>query len=82
MLFGLNTLDKTIIEYLTEIESEIQDHDTLLILDTNIIAYLYKLHHGARAEFYNWTNPLKTQNRLAIPAWVANEYFNRVKENN
>lgn len=81
MLFGLNTLDKTIIEYLTEIESEIQDHDTLLILDTNIIAYLYKLHHGARAEFYNWTNPLKTQNRLAIPAWVANEYFNRVKEN-
>lgn len=81
MLFGLNTLDKTIIEYLTEIESEIQDNKTLLILDTNIIAYLYKLHHGARDEFYKWTNLLKTKNRLVIPAWAANEYFNRVKEN-
>ena len=78
MLFGNHKLDKTIDEHLGEIAQLANDPQTLVFLDTNILAYLYKLHIAARHEFFVWLDTVVGANRLAIPAWVASEYLCRV----
>jgi hypothetical protein len=78
MLFGHHQLDKTIDEHLGEVAGLANAPGTLVFLDTNILAYLYKLHTAARHEFFDWLNAVVGANRLAIPAWAASEYLSRV----
>lgn len=78
MLFGYHTFDKTIDEHQREIAALASDPQTLVFIDTNILAYLYKLHEAARREFFVWSDAVVTENRLAIPAWAASEYLSRV----
>lgn len=78
MLFGHHTFDKTIDEYLRDIAAIASDPQTLIFLDTNILAYLYKLHEAARDEFFMWSDKVVDANRLAIPGWAASEYLSRV----
>lgn len=78
MLFGHHLIDKTYDEHLADIASLAADPKTLVFLDTNIIAYLYKLHAAARLEFLRWTDALVSVKRLSIPAWSAGEYLSRV----
>lgn len=78
MLFGKHAIDKTIEEHVTEIAELADDPQTLIILDTNILTYLYKLHAAARQEFFQWSDSVATANRLVIPAWAASEYLSRV----
>lgn len=78
MLFGHHTLDRTVEEHLSDIATLASDPQTLVFIDTNILAYLYKLHDAARQEFFAWTDGLVSANRLAVPAWAANEYLARV----
>ena len=78
MLFGNHTVDKTMVEHLREIAALASDPQTLVFLDTNIIAYLYKLHEAARQEFFVWSDSIATTNRLVVPAWAASEYLSRV----
>lgn len=82
MLFGYNLIDKTKDEYLREIATMARDPKTLIFLDTNILAYLYKLHAAARLEFFVWAESVLKANRLRIPAWSAGEYLSRVKTRN
>lgn len=78
MLFGHHTVDKTMDEHLREIAALASDPHTLVFLDTNILAYLYKLHEAARQEFFTWLDSAVAAGRLAIPAWAASEYLSRV----
>ncbi|MFZ6798166.1 PIN-like domain-containing protein [Undibacterium sp. Di24W] len=78
MSLGMNLLKKTKDEYLKEIANLVRDEKTLIFFDTNILAYLYKLHGAARNEFFIWTDSILTEERLCIPAWSANEYLSRV----
>jgi hypothetical protein len=79
MQFGNNLINKTKDECLEEIAALASDPKTLVFFDTNIIAYLYKLHTAARLEFFGWTDNVISQQRLNIPAWSASEYLARVK---
>jgi len=74
VLFGHNIYPKTIEEHLDNIAHLLKNEKTLFFLDTNILAYLYKLHEAARQEFYDWAEPLVKSNRLKIPMWSAQEY--------
>ena len=79
MLLGLNHIDLTTEEYLAQCADLVSDKKTLVFLDTNILAYLYKLHEAARKEFHTWLASLKQDQRLFIPSWAATEYLSRVK---
>ena len=57
MLFGHHTFDKTIDEHLREVAALASDPQTIVFLDTNILAYLYKLHEAARREFFVSLHP-------------------------
>ncbi|WP_374005502.1 PIN-like domain-containing protein [Delftia lacustris] len=81
MLFGQYVIDKTIEEYVKEIADLASDPKTLIFIDTNIVAYLYKLHEAARREFFAWSDRIAAEGRLVIPAWAANEYLSRVTSN-
>ncbi|WP_146144108.1 PIN-like domain-containing protein [Photobacterium phosphoreum] len=78
MRLGHYELDTTIDEYQKLLNDIASDEKTLVYLDTNILAYMYKLHANARKEFYNWVGVLKNKQRIFIPNWAANEYSNRV----
>lgn len=78
MLFGQYAIDKTIEEYVQTIADLASDPQTLIFIDTNVIAYLYKLHEAARREFFAWSDGIAAQDRFFVPAWAANEYLSRV----
>ncbi|UCV12083.1 hypothetical protein KI614_02240 [Dechloromonas denitrificans] len=79
MLFGLNVINKTKDEHLRDIATMARDPKTLIFIDTNILAYMYKLHAGARQEFFAWADAVLSQSRLCVPAWSAGEYLSRVR---
>jgi hypothetical protein len=79
-LFGQNVLDKTKDEYLQELAELASDPACLVLIDTNIVAYMYKLHAAARREFFIWVDGLVAKERLAIPSWCAGEYLARVRD--
>lgn len=81
MLFGQYVIDKTIEEYVAEIADLASDPQTLIFIDTNIVAYLYKLHEAARREFFAWSDGIAAQGRFFVPAWAATEYLSRVTSN-
>jgi len=78
MLFGQHAIDKTVDEHLRDIAALASDQQTLIVLDTNILTYLYKLHEAAREDFFQWSDAVAAANRLAIPAWAASEYLSGV----
>ncbi|AEF23701.1 PIN-like domain-containing protein [Pseudomonas fulva] len=81
-MFGYHHIEKTMDEHIREIADLALSSQTLIILDTNIIAYLYKLHEAARQEFFAWSDAAVLSERLAIPAWAASEYLSRVTGKN
>ncbi|WP_250462428.1 PIN-like domain-containing protein [Caballeronia sp. GAFFF2] len=80
MLFGCHAIDRTKDEHLRELAEMAASPDTLVFLDTNIIAYMFKLHTAARSEFFTWSDAVAAEGRLRIPAWCAGEYLARVRE--
>lgn len=80
MLLGLNLLKKTKDEFLTDLANLAKSQETLIFIDTNILAYLFKLHAGARQEFFDWAVSAINQQRLYLPAWCAGEYLAKVRE--
>lgn len=81
-MFGYHHIEKTMDEHIREIAELALSPQTLIILDTNILAYLYKLHEAARQEFFAWSDAAVLSERLAIPAWAASEYLSRVTGKN
>jgi hypothetical protein len=79
MRLGSYLLDKTKDEFFQGLSMLANARDTLVFLDTNILAYLYKLHTAARLEFFAWTDSALADKRLYIPAWCAGEYLARLR---
>lgn len=75
MLFGHHSVDKTVDEHVRELASLARDPQTLIVLDTSILTYLYKLHEAARQEFFRWSDAVAAAGRLVVPAWAASEYL-------
>lgn len=82
MRLGCYEFDTTVEEHHKRLQEIASDAKTLIFLDTNILAYMYKLHANARKEFFDWAKTIKKQDRLFLPHWAANEYSNRVTTNN
>src|ERR1700733_5359025 len=80
MQLGSYLLDKTKDEFHCGLATLATARDTLVFLDTNILAYLYKLHTAARLEFFAWTDAAVVDKRVYIPAWCAGEYLARVRD--
>ncbi len=80
MPFGFSVYPKTEQEYLEELGDVLKDSDTIVFLDTNVLAHLYKLHLDARNEFYSWADGLLSEERLKIPAWALSEYLAKFKQ--
>ncbi|PSU23149.1 PIN-like domain-containing protein [Photobacterium kishitanii] len=78
MRLGYYGFDTTIEEHHKKIAEIVQNKTTLIFFDTNILAYLYKLHANARNEFYAWSDSVINDDRLFLPGWAASEYSNRV----
>lgn len=62
-------------EYLRRVGALLEDKRAVVFLDTNILAYLFKLLAAARAEFFLWTDKLILEDRLKVPAWALSEYL-------
>lgn len=82
MVFGLNKLASSKEEFLSNLGMDINNKRTLIFIDTNIFAELYRLHSSARLDFFNWADKLIAERRLKIPAWSASEYLAKVKARN
>ncbi|HCE2310182.1 TPA: hypothetical protein NGT30_002504 [Vibrio parahaemolyticus] len=81
MQLGHYEFDTTIDEHHKKIADIVNNKKTLIFFDTNILAYLYKLHANARNEFYSWSDSVINDDRLFLPGWAASEYSNRVTAN-
>ena len=81
MYLGHYEFDTTIDEHHKKIADIVNSKKTLILFDTNILAYLYKLHANARNEFYTWSDSAINDDRLFLPGWAASEYSNRVTTN-
>lgn len=80
MKFPLSTVD--IVKHQKIILDLLLHDDTIIFIDTNIIALLYKLNNRSRDELFNWLKPLVDKKRLKVPNWVTSEYTNRFITNN
>ena len=81
MQLGYCEFDTTVDEHHRKLAEIVDSKKTLIFFDTNILAYLYKLHSNARNEFYMWADSAIHEERLFLPGWAANEYSNRVTTN-
>jgi hypothetical protein len=77
-MLGQMTVLQTLEQYHNSLKQRLDAPKTLIFLDTNILAYTYRLFPSAREEFLEWFKELARASRLKIPAWVASEYFNRI----
>ncbi|WP_281310745.1 PIN-like domain-containing protein [Flavobacterium flavigenum] len=75
MKFPKSLLDKD--EYLKRINDLLIDNDSIIFIDTNILALFFKMNISARMEFYAWIDKMIEKNKIKVPTWVINEYTNR-----
>lgn len=76
MVMKLPALSINIEEYEKELYDVIQNEESVVFLDTNILSFLYKINASARKEFYTWIH--KIEGRCFIPKWNAHEYMKKV----
>ncbi|WP_437760767.1 PIN-like domain-containing protein [Sorangium sp. So ce1389] len=76
-MLGKTTAPFTLDEYYQELTERLSAETTAIFVDTNILAYPYRLFREARRELLGWFDDIRAQHRLHVPAWAANEYFVR-----
>lgn len=81
-MLGKMTVPFTLEEYYQGLNVRLGAATTMVFVDTNILAYSYRLFSEARRELLDWFGEIRAQNRLHVPAWVANEYFVRTSTAN
>jgi hypothetical protein len=79
MKFPKSVLDQSRDEFFAELETRLDSPRTFVFLDTNVLAFCYRLHAQARNELFLWFEKLKSENRLFVPSWVVHEYTNNFK---
>ncbi|WP_461638272.1 PIN domain-containing protein [Labilibaculum euxinus] len=74
-----NTLNiKEHLEFLSDLI--FHNRDSILILDTNILIWLYRVNKEARQELFDWFKDLKHDNLITIPSWSIHEYNNHLQQ--
>lgn len=76
-MLGCEVFPETLSDYYSRIARMLAAPETVVFLDTNILAYPYKLFAHARQELLDWLRGL--DERLVVPAWAASEYFTRLR---
>ena len=79
VVFPASNFGKTREEHLQHVALLLTKPSTYVYIDTNVLAYLFRLHSSARRELLGWLTELVAQKRLSIPAWVLNEYTAKFK---
>jgi hypothetical protein len=70
-------------EHLSSLENLLLfDKDSILILDTNILIWLYRVNKEARFELFNWMSDLKHDKKIIIPSWSIHEYNIHLQQQN
>ncbi|HQX76542.1 MAG TPA: hypothetical protein PL074_09520, partial [Thermoflexales bacterium] len=64
----------SISQYETEIIEIIEKSDTPIFIDTNLIAWSFRLNGAAFEQLNVWLSKLASNHRLFIPQWVVHEY--------
>ena len=60
--------------YQQELVDILQSDDTVVFLDTNLLAWGFRLNNDASLEFTRWLENLAQYEHLVIPAWTVHEY--------
>jgi predicted nucleic acid-binding protein len=60
--------------YQQEVVELLGSSDCAIFLDTNVLAWAFRLNEDSCMEFTQWLERLVAEDRLVIPAWVAHEY--------
>lgn len=60
--------------YQQELVDALQNRDCVVFLDTNLLAWSFRLNDTASLEFQQWLDTLALLGRLVIPAWAVHEY--------
>ncbi len=55
----------------------LDDDETIIFIDTNILATFYKINGTSRDEIFNWLKTIAEKERLKVPNWVVSEYTSR-----
>jgi hypothetical protein len=58
------------------------NQNCILILDTNILIWLYRVNKEARTELFDWMSDLKHDKKIIIPSWSIHEYNNHLQQQN
>jgi hypothetical protein len=72
---GLRTLPLSYSEYAQACFDLFSDEQTLVFVDTNILALPFRFHSRAREGFFSLLQIASSQKRLVVPAWASNEFF-------
>lgn len=81
-MLGKTIVPFTLDDYYRKVSDGLSALGTTIFVDTNILAYPYRLFPDARRELLNWFREIGAQSRLCVPAWAANEYFARASKAN
>ena len=60
--------------YQQELVDILRSGDCIVFLDTNLLAWSFRLNDTASREFIRWLYNLAQDERLIIPAWTIHEY--------
>lgn len=60
----------------------LSNQNCILILDTNILIWLYRVNKEARFELFNWMADLKHDKKIVIPSWSIHEYNLHLQQQN
>lgn len=67
--------------YQQELVDVLQSPDCIVFLDTNLLAWAFRLNNVASLEFQNWLDTLARLERLIVPAWTVHEYNHHLCRN-
>ncbi len=67
-------------DYLAELVEFMQDGKCLVFVDTNVIAWSFRLNQRARTELVQWLYRMAQDERLMIPAWAVHEYNHHLEK--
>jgi hypothetical protein len=71
----------TLAVYQQELVDVLQCSDCSVFLDTNLLAWAFRLNDTASLEFQQWLDELARLERLIIPAWAVHEYNHHLLRN-
>ncbi len=70
-----------LLAYRQELVDTIQSENCTIFIDTNFIAWVFRLNNKAQNELVRWLLKLSHHEQLVIPAWTVHEYNYHLRKN-